>query len=44
MGLLKCGFMVITFDNTISKQAELYKHYNTNLHEKIEEKEEMGIF
>lgn len=40
MGLLKCGSVVIPFDNTISKQTDLYKLYNTNLHEKIAEKEE----
>ncbi len=37
MGLLKCGSVVIPFDNTISRQTDLYKLYNTNLHEKIEE-------
>ncbi len=40
MGLLKCGSVVIPFDNTISKQTDLYKLYNTNLHEKIAEKKE----
>lgn len=34
-GLLKCGGIVIPFDNQISKDTELYKLYNTNLHEKI---------
>ena len=37
MGLIKCGSVVIPFDNTISKQTNLYKLYNTNLHEKIAE-------
>lgn len=37
MGLLKCGSVIIPFDNTISKQTDLYRLYNTNLHEKIEE-------
>jgi type IV secretory pathway VirB4 component len=37
MGLLKCGNVTIPFDNTISKDTELYKLYNTNLHEKIAE-------
>ena len=36
-GLIKCGNVVIPFDNTISKDTDLYKLYNTNLHEKIEE-------
>lgn len=36
-GLIKCGNVVIPFDNTISKETDLYKLYNTNLHEKIEE-------
>lgn len=36
-GLIKCGNIVIPFDNTISKKSELYKLYNTNLHEKIAE-------
>ena len=38
MGLLKCGNVVIPFDNTISKDTDLYSLYNTNLHEKIAEK------
>lgn len=37
MGLIKCGSVVIPFDNTISKDTDLYKLYNTNLHEKIAE-------
>jgi type IV secretory pathway VirB4 component len=36
MGLLKCGNVTIPFDNTISKDTDLYKLYNTNLHEIIE--------
>lgn len=36
MGLLKCGNVVIPFDNQISKDTSLYKLYNTNLHEKVE--------
>ena len=35
-GLLKCGNVVIPFDNQIGKDSELYKLYNTNLHEIIE--------
>ena len=34
-GLLKCGSVVIPFDNQISKDSDLYKLYNTNIHEKI---------
>jgi len=37
MGLIKCGSVVIPFDNTISKDSDLYKLYNTNIHEKIAE-------
>ena len=37
MGLLKCGNVVIPFDNQISKDTSLYKLYNTNLHEIIQE-------
>jgi type IV secretory pathway VirB4 component len=41
IGLLKCGNVVIPFDNQISKDTSLYKLYNTNLHEKVEmEKQE----
>ena len=40
MGLLKCGNVVIPFDNQISKDTSLYKLYNTNLHEKISEMKE----
>ena len=36
-GLLKCGSVVIPFDNRISKDTDLYRLYNTNLHEKIAE-------
>ena len=36
MGLIKCGSVVIPFDNQISKDTDLYKLYNTNIHEKIE--------
>ena len=36
-GLLKCGSVVILFDNRISKDTDLYRLYNTNLHEKIAE-------
>ena len=35
-GLLKCGSIVIPFDNQIGKDSDLYKLYNTNIHEKIE--------
>ncbi len=35
MGLIKCGPVVIPFDNQISKDTDLYKLYNTNIHEKI---------
>ena len=37
MGLIKCGNVVIPFDNQISKDTDLYKLYNTNIHEKIAE-------
>ncbi len=45
MGLLKCGSVVIPFDNQISKDTDLYRLYNTNIHEKIAEqkKHEMQI-
>lgn len=35
MGLMKCGNVVIPFDNTIEKGTDLYNLYNTNIHEKI---------
>jgi type IV secretory pathway VirB4 component len=34
-GLLKFGSVVIPFDNRIGKDTELYRLYNTNIHEKI---------
>jgi len=37
MGIIKCGRIVIPFDNTISKDTDPYKLYNTILHEKIAE-------
>lgn len=33
----KCGSVVIPFDNQISKDTDLYRLYNTNIHEKIAE-------
>ena len=36
MGLIKCGSVVIPFDNQISKDTDLYRLYNTNIHEIIE--------
>ncbi len=36
MGLMKCGNVVIPFDNTIEKGTGLYNLYNTNIHEKIQ--------
>lgn len=44
MGLIKCGSVVIPFDNTISKDTELYKLYNTNIHEKIAEEKAKKAF
>ena len=35
-GLIKCGSVVIPFDNTIGKDTAFYKLYNTNIHEIIE--------
>lgn len=35
MGLMKCGSVMIPFDNTIAKGTDLYNLYNTNIHEKI---------
>ena len=31
MGLIKCGSVVIPFDNQISKDTDLYRLYNTNI-------------
>lgn len=35
MGLMKCGNVVIPFDNQIEKGTDLYNLYNTNFREKI---------
>lgn len=43
MGLMKCGNVVIPFDNTIEKGTELYNLYNTNIHEKIAQQKAMEI-
>ena len=37
-GLLKCGSVVLPFDNQVSKDTDLYKLYNTNIHEIAEMK------
>ena len=36
MGLIKFGSVMLPFDNQSSKDADLYRLYNTNIHEKIE--------
>lgn len=41
-GLLKCGNVVIPFDNTISRSSRLYNLYNTNIHEKILKQEKQA--
>ncbi len=41
MGLMKCGNVVIPFDNTIEKGTDLYNLYNTNIHEKIAQQKAM---
>ena len=43
MGLIKCEAVVIPFDNQISKDTDLYKLYNTNLHEKNGEENKIAI-
>lgn len=35
-GLIKFGEIIIPFDNTVKKDSELYKLYNTNIYEKME--------
>ena len=42
MGLIKCGNVVIPFGNQISKDTDLYRLYNTNIHEKIEQQKATG--
>ncbi len=37
IAVLLQGTVVIPFDNQISKDTDLYKLYNTNIHEKIAE-------
>ena len=36
-GIIKCGSVVIPFDNRIAKDTQLYRLYNTNIHEQIAE-------
>ena len=44
MGLMKCGNVVIPFDNTIEKGTDLYNLYNTNIHELIAmKKKQKGV-
>ncbi len=43
MGLIKCGSVVIPFDNQISKDTDLYRLYNTNIHEKIAEQKKEAM-
>ena len=35
VGIIKCGSVVISFDNQFSKDIDLYRLYNTNIHDKI---------
>ena len=37
-GLIKCGNRMVPFDNVITKDSEIYRLYNTNIYEKMEEK------
>ena len=37
MGLLKCGTVVVPFNQQVGRDTELYQLYNTNIHEKIAE-------
>lgn len=37
-GIIKFGKTVVPFDNTVEKDSELYKLYNTNIYEKFEAK------
>ena len=39
-GLIKCGSRMVPFDNVIDKDSELYRLYNTNLYEKMENSKE----
>ena len=41
---IKCGSVVIPFDNQISKDTDLYRLYNTNIHEIIEQLTEHPFF
>ena len=43
MGLLKCGNVVIPFDNTIAKGTDLYNLYNTNIHEKMAKQKNVAV-
>ena len=43
MGLVKYGSVVIPFDNQISKNTDLFRLYNTNIHEKIAEQKKREI-
>ena len=36
MGLIKCGSVVIPFDNQISKDTDLYRLYNTNITKRLQ--------
>lgn len=42
MGLIKCGSVVIPFDNQISKDTDLYRLYNTNIHERLRSRRKGG--
>lgn len=37
MRLLKCGYVVISFDNQIGKDTSFYKLYNINIYEIAEQ-------
>ncbi len=37
-GLTKCGSKMVSIDNVITKDSELYRLYNTNTYEKMDEK------
>ena len=42
-GLIKCGSVVIPFDNQIGKEGTLYQVYNTSIHERIAQRKNEAV-
>ena len=41
-GLIRFGKKIVPFDNTVKKESELYRLFNTDFHERVQNSHETG--